>query len=54
MYKRWFDRFKYLLDFQKAFGFERITVSFSRYDLLELKEMIETLLELENNEQEDN
>ena len=45
-YQEWLDRIENLLQVQKDLSLDLISTNFTRRDLIELKIMIETLMEL--------
>ena len=44
---KWLDRLDNLLDVQKQLFIEKISTTFTRRELIELKNLIDTLIELE-------
>ena len=45
--RKWIDRVDNLLDVQKQLLLEKISTTFTRRDLIELKNLLNTLIELE-------
>lgn len=44
---KWVDRVQNLLDVQKELGLDLISTNFARYELVELRLILNTLLEIE-------
>ena len=45
--RKWLDRIDNLLDVQKQLCIEKISTTFTRRELIELKNLLDTLIELE-------